>query len=199
MFLLLIKLKNFLLLLRKQVVAIVIIFTILYGAYCLNAKYDLPIFKSTAVELKACNALGLPRNRSRKFDFNQHSFQRQCYNILENITDGYWVINEHYDKTELQHLLFLQNKFRQHLDMPAKLWRSDGKCGSDVAIHKGSSFASICDPNGLSCCTDYERGYCVQSDSSSCQCNRCFDSAKLLFPSFSKWITTDKMYDKVEI
>jgi len=175
---------------RKRVCLVAMVFLILFGAYCSTFKSD----GSNSLDSKACNPF--TRYQIRNLNSNFQIVNNECNNILENLTDGKWFMNEHYNETELQHLLFLQTKLRQHLDFPAKLWRSDGRCGTHEPIYHGSKFASICDPKGPSCCTNTDSGYCISGVLNNCKCKTCVDFAKFLFPSLSKWITNDKRYDR---
>ena len=141
--------------------------------------------------------LNLPvRNINFQFDgtvvMNRFKLQPTCNNLLNNVSRGYWKVQEPIDNFEFLLLDNLQTNFQLSLGIPVEKWRSDGKCGYNNHL-KNPLFASICNPNGLSCCTDFEDGICVNSSSITCtkHCSRCFDTAKFIYPLLSSWITED--------
>ena len=158
--------------------------------YYARTNIALSDFRSNWMIAKICSELR--RNESRELSFKNVP-KPICDNILKNITFGMWVKNENIDKNHLKELDESQNKFRDFLGMPARLWRSDNRCGSQVPLTtRISKYASFCDPNGLSCCSDYDNGHCIKSDSLECKRNRSLDAAKLLYPTLGKWIVDDK-------
>ena len=115
-----------------------------------------------------------------------------CNNILLNLTNGTWKLKKDINKSELVELKSVLKTFRSSLNWPEIQWRNDGKCGYMKSVKaNGQRFTSICDPNKLSCCSDYQSGFCVNRKSSSCKYKRAFDSSKLLFPGLANWIVED--------